>query len=637
MDKNIQKIKPSGIFTNYIYKAIPLAFDESMSYYETLCGILSLLKTQEEVINNNADLILELELYMKNYFKNLDVQTEINNKLDEMAESGQLSDIIAQYINLTSIFTFNNINELITSNNLNNNSKAIVLGKNDYTDGGYKTFIIKDITDMKVDNKNVYKLANNKYAILVNKSIFKNDITYKRFRYNNTNCFIVNISKYDNYLKQNKIKVGIANDYIGDNHFESTMNYAKRKNTTLCTNAGIFNADAPYQIWGACIIDGKIIVNNPIPVDDPGLHYLTIDADNHFGYTPLETSASTMIANGVKYAVAGFFPIINDGKIISHTYPWVEGNQPRQIWCENYDGSQFIFACEGRLYENVGLTFSDIQSYLLNNYPNIKFAMAMDGGGSLSINVYKQKLNKSLDDDLTKDREVPYFLYLANEDAENTEQNDLNKTLNVMSEQIYNLQTQLNTLRNLYTNNVNILSNELYPHLKVFTNGNTEQVTNQLSFERGSFSVQATDSNNENLGNIFIATKLGLYDVDGLLGKFMNNARHMSDCNSTELLSGIYSTDNNTLNNPSPDSPVLYFKYLENQIIEIFFNTSNYSPLLIRRYNGTNWSDPYPAYLVCSTGDRSFAYKGMMMYDTTLNKPIWYNGTNWIDASGNTV
>lgn len=94
MDKNIQKIKPSGIFTNYIYKSIPLAFDESMSYYETLCGVLSLLKTQEEVVNNNADLLAELELYVQNYFKNLDVQEEINNKLDEMAISGQLEEII---------------------------------------------------------------------------------------------------------------------------------------------------------------------------------------------------------------------------------------------------------------------------------------------------------------------------------------------------------------------------------------------------------------------------------------------------------------------------------------------------------------------------------------------------------------
>ena len=40
----VEKIKPTGLFTNYIYKAIPLAFDESMSYYETLSGLVSYLK-----------------------------------------------------------------------------------------------------------------------------------------------------------------------------------------------------------------------------------------------------------------------------------------------------------------------------------------------------------------------------------------------------------------------------------------------------------------------------------------------------------------------------------------------------------------------------------------------------------------
>ena len=102
--KNVEKIKPTGLFTNYIYKAIPLAFDESMSYYETLCGLLSYLKdTVIPALNNNADAIIEvqslmtqLQDYVDNYFKNLDVQQEINNKLDAMAESGQLTDIIAK-------------------------------------------------------------------------------------------------------------------------------------------------------------------------------------------------------------------------------------------------------------------------------------------------------------------------------------------------------------------------------------------------------------------------------------------------------------------------------------------------------------------------------------------------------------
>ena len=104
--RNIEKIKPTGIFTNYIFKAIPLAFDESMSYYETLCALLSYLKeTVIPAVNNNAEAVLELQglytelkNYVDNYFNNLDVQEEINNKLDAMAEDGTLDDIINQQI-----------------------------------------------------------------------------------------------------------------------------------------------------------------------------------------------------------------------------------------------------------------------------------------------------------------------------------------------------------------------------------------------------------------------------------------------------------------------------------------------------------------------------------------------------------
>ena len=30
-------------------------------------------------------------------------------------------------------------------------------------------------------------------------------------------------------------------------------------------------------------------------------------------------------------------------------------------------------------------------------------------------------------------------------------------------------------------------------------------------------------------------------------------------------------------------------------------------------------------------------YTGRMYFDTTLGLPIWHDGTNWIDAAGNTV
>ena len=38
-----------------------------------------------------------------------------------------------------------------------------------------------------------------------------------------------------------------------------------------------------------------------------------------------------------------------------------------------------------------------------------------------------------------------------------------------------------------------------------------------------------------------------------------------------------------------------------------------------------------------STDKPATPVTGMMYFDTTLNKPVWYNGSNWVDATGNKV
>lgn len=98
----------TGIFTNYIAKTLPLAFDDSMSYYECLCGLLDYINTQVMPNLNNVNdglkelqnLYTELQSYVDNYFSNLDVQDEINNKLDNMAQEGTLLNIIKPYLSI---------------------------------------------------------------------------------------------------------------------------------------------------------------------------------------------------------------------------------------------------------------------------------------------------------------------------------------------------------------------------------------------------------------------------------------------------------------------------------------------------------------------------------------------------------
>ena len=53
-----------------------------------------------------------LKNYVDNYFNNLDVQDEINNKLNEMAQDGTLQEIITSYLNVNGILAFNTVNDM---------------------------------------------------------------------------------------------------------------------------------------------------------------------------------------------------------------------------------------------------------------------------------------------------------------------------------------------------------------------------------------------------------------------------------------------------------------------------------------------------------------------------------------------
>ena len=84
----------------------PTAFTDAMTYYECLAYLIKYLEeTVIPAVNENAEaleelqtLYLQLKSYVDNYFTNLDVQEEINNKLDQMAEDGSLTAIIKAYV-----------------------------------------------------------------------------------------------------------------------------------------------------------------------------------------------------------------------------------------------------------------------------------------------------------------------------------------------------------------------------------------------------------------------------------------------------------------------------------------------------------------------------------------------------------
>ena len=100
------KIIPLDIIVQDNFPFIAQDFD-SLTLYEKYCKIVDCLNQVIEKSNLTSDKVSELntlvndiENYINNYFDNLDVQEEINNKLDQMASSGELGEIISEYLSI---------------------------------------------------------------------------------------------------------------------------------------------------------------------------------------------------------------------------------------------------------------------------------------------------------------------------------------------------------------------------------------------------------------------------------------------------------------------------------------------------------------------------------------------------------
>ena len=92
-------------FKFWCQKVLPLVYDDSLSYYEVLCKLVTYLNNTIGAVNENTEDIANLTLafnelqdFVNNYFDSLDVQEEINNKLDKMAEDGTLTNLIKPYL-----------------------------------------------------------------------------------------------------------------------------------------------------------------------------------------------------------------------------------------------------------------------------------------------------------------------------------------------------------------------------------------------------------------------------------------------------------------------------------------------------------------------------------------------------------
>lgn len=124
---------------------------DALTDYQLLCKVVEYLNkvitSQNAVIDVAESLTTafnELQSFVTNYFDNLDVQEEINNKLDDMAEAGTLQEIITAYIQSNVAWCFDTVADMKAATNLVAGSYAQTLGFHTINDGGGAIYYITD-------------------------------------------------------------------------------------------------------------------------------------------------------------------------------------------------------------------------------------------------------------------------------------------------------------------------------------------------------------------------------------------------------------------------------------------------------------------------------------------------------------
>ena len=273
-EPTIKPITVTGIFTKYIAKTLPLAFDESMSYYECLCAMLEYLNETIVPDINNANEGLgelqefyeELQEYVNTYFDNLDVQNEINTKLDKMASDGTLYNIINNQL-------FTDMNNQILQN-------AVNIGTlNEEMDGTIKITDNNVITNSMLSQEVREALTGGSTAVVGENSVGTENIQNKA----------VTIYKVDDLIQTNFTKeyepVELSNFISGNYCFNDsgTLDIRTNANMSYCT-ANLTNGEI-YQFIGAnwYAVNGIMIVDS---TDDNKIVASSSISNSSLSFTP---------------------------------------------------------------------------------------------------------------------------------------------------------------------------------------------------------------------------------------------------------------------------------------------------------------------------------------------------------------
>lgn len=229
-------------FRFWCQKVLPLVYDDSLSYYELLCKVVDYLNntiadvnTLGTDVNNLNKAYNELQSYVNDYFSTLDVQKEINNKLDEMAKDGTLS------ILLNPIFTQQN-NKIEELNQRINNLSTLTPGS---TTGDAELIDIRVPASQEFNGGNAYTNAGEAVRGQVTK-ITQNNMRNKSFNLL-ANTPLYNLTKLSSYFTQDNAYYNYKGAVTTNNAY-SIYFFNVKENTPYFIN-GYYGYSVPLCCW----------------------------------------------------------------------------------------------------------------------------------------------------------------------------------------------------------------------------------------------------------------------------------------------------------------------------------------------------------------------------------------------------
>lgn len=360
---------------------LPTSFMESMTYYECLVWLVNFLENEViPAVNNNGKVVEELQekfvalkTYVDNYFDSLDVQQEINNKLDELINTGEMAEIIAQYLSIPSVHGYQTVNDMKVSENLINGSIAITLSKDELGDDKGRLYLIrtKNTTDV-IDEDNILSMQNeNLVAVLINDNRFDNikNLTESLINSLKDSSVLhydtVNDMKNSTLLKKDNIVItkgfysvndgGSAKYIITDNGEANESNIISLKN----------NLFAKLQDNGYSVNVKQFGAKGDNEADD--LEKLQICLDY--------SSQNKLIT----YIPAGTYLI--GGQLLYDTYNVIKGENKKTTIIKTKDGTDLVYhTLVGRNAESINarLARNDTSSAISNGYPKVSEVCGYD-------------------------------------------------------------------------------------------------------------------------------------------------------------------------------------------------------------------------------------------------------------------